>query len=250
MFRYSTGAVEKMAGHQTVKEMFNDGVLVIYSGAQPATADTAYNGIELCRLAYGGTFVAGTKSTRQVSTVTCTAGTAADKYIVVINGTAYEYDMGSGDTATIIATALAALIDADDAVTAVNTAGVIVVRARFGGVAFTIANTGSTQPANVVIATPTANSRAAGIQFGAATAGVLAQESNPWTGTATADGTAAWFRIYANAVDAGGASTTLPRIDGNISTTSGDMILRTLNIITGDPLSISGSSITFPTVRT
>jgi len=252
MVRYSTGTVQLKAKDKTEKEIFNDGVLRIYGGFQPIDADNAINGAMLCEITLLGlTFVPGTKSTRQKSTVTVTAGTAADKYIVNINGVAYEYDMIQGDSATIIAAALAELIDVDDAVSAVSSVGVVVIRAKFGGNVFTITNVNSTQVGNVVIATPTASVRAAGIQFGSATAGILEKETGTWSGTAVATGTAAWWRISGNAVDAGtGGNTTLPRIDGNCSTTSGDLILRTLEIVTGDPIVIQSCTITIPKVRT
>ncbi len=249
MFRFSTGVVQSLAQHQTIKEQFNDGVLNIYSGAQPATADAAINGVLLCALTLSGTtHVPGTKSTRQVDYATIGSSTENQTFIITVDGTAYTYIAGAGSSTVIVAKGLAALVDESLVVSAVADGSNVVLRARFGGVAYTAVSSGTGTIG--AITNLIANARAAGIQFGTATAGVLAQESSAWQGTAGNDGTAAWFRICANPVDNTLVTTTLKRIDGSISTTSGDMILRTLNILTSDPISISGSTITFPTVRT
>jgi hypothetical protein len=44
MLRFSTGLRNKMLGSESYLEAFNDGVLRLYSGAQPATADAAVQG--------------------------------------------------------------------------------------------------------------------------------------------------------------------------------------------------------------
>lgn len=56
--------------------------------------------------------------------------------------------------------------------------------------------------------------------------------------TGLAAGTAGWFRIYANAADDGLATTTAYRVDGTAGVGTGDMLVRTLSITVGMPMSI------------
>jgi phage tail sheath gpL-like len=97
----------------------------------------------------------------QVSTVTISAGTLNDEYALTVTsgGSASEYmhKQVAGDTATTIASFLATLINTNPNVQAVSAGAVITVTSLIPGQAFTLANTDSTTPANVVIATTTAN---------------------------------------------------------------------------------------------
>ena len=54
-----------------------------------------------------------------------------------------------------------------------------------------------------------------------------------WRGTAVANGVATWFRHKGNATDAGLASTTLPRIDGTVAQTGGDLGITSTTMVTG-----------------
>lgn len=85
-----------------------------------------------------------------------TAGTAGDAYTLVVGSATYTYTMIGGDTATIIATALRAAINGGAVATATGSTGTInIVAANKRDVTFTVANTGSTVPANVVVTKPT-----------------------------------------------------------------------------------------------
>ena len=85
-----------------------------------------------------------------------------------------------------------------------------------------------------------------GLEFDAPSGGVLSKAAaENWKYTGIADGTAGWFRLRANALDDGTLSTTLPRIDGTVGSTSGDMILSNVNITTGAPGTIDVFNITF-----
>jgi len=72
-----------------------------------------------------------------------------------------------------------------------------------------------------------------GLEFDAPASGVLSKAAaETWQFTGLADGVAGWFRLRGNAVDSGALSTTLPRIDGSIGTTAGDMKLSNVNVVT------------------
>ena len=64
-----------------------------------------------------------------------------------------------------------------------------------------------------------------------------------WQYIGLADGTAGCFRLR-TAADTNASSTTEARIDGSIGTTSGDMVLSNINIVTGAPGSIDVFNIT------
>lgn len=101
-------------------------------------------------------------NTAEVRTVTVTLGTTADQYrVVVASGSVtktYIREQVGGDTIATIAADLATLINTHPAVTARAVGGVVTVTGNIPGVTFTLANTGSTTPANVALAITTAAS--------------------------------------------------------------------------------------------
>jgi hypothetical protein len=224
--RYSSGAVDFFQENGGQKEAFHDGIIDIYSGSQPASADAAKTGTHLARITLaGGAFTAGVKSTRRMDKATITYDQDGDAYALVINGTSYSYTSEIGNDADDVALALAALVDASPVVSATAIANVITVRALYGGVDYTIANTGTTTGGNNVVASVIANARINGLQWGDSVLGVLSKESGVWEGVNLASGTAGYFRFKANAVDDDSESTSLVRLDGNISTSNAPLII-------------------------
>jgi hypothetical protein len=146
----AAGTVVAVAKGGSLKDVMKDGVLKIYSGAQPATADAAATGTLLATITVGsGAWVAG----------------AFD------NGLEFEDDPLSGE---------------------------------------------------------------------------IEKNSEVWSGLGLADGTAGWFRFYANPTDAGTSSTTLPRIDGSVGTSNNDLVMASTAIVTGRTYTIDSFKITLP----
>lgn len=86
-----------------------------------------------------------------------------------------------------------------------------------------------------------------GLQFDAPVAGVVSKAAaQVWRMLGIANGTAGWFRLVGNPVDAGGSSTTLPRMDGTIAISGGDMNLSSLSIVTGAPNTVDVFQFTLP----
>jgi hypothetical protein len=86
-----------------------------------------------------------------------------------------------------------------------------------------------------------------GLEFGTAASGAISKASGAtWSGAAVASGTAGWFRLYANATDAGGASTSLPRIDGSVGTSGADLNMSSTTITSGQTYTIDTFTITLP----
>lgn len=85
-----------------------------------------------------------------------------------------------------------------------------------------------------------------GLTFAAASGGAVAK-SGTWSFDGLAPGgTAGWFRLKGNGVDAGGVSTTLPRLDGSIATSGADMNLSNITIAAGAPNTIDSFTFTIP----
>jgi hypothetical protein len=75
--------------------------------------------------------------------------------------------------------------------------------------------------------------------FGSATNGAVSLDVSPAiTATASAGGTATWFR----AVDSGGTAV----FDGSVGTSAADLIMNTVNIALGNTCEITGFTITMP----
>ena len=85
-----------------------------------------------------------------------------------------------------------------------------------------------------------------GLTFAAAADGAVAKSATNWQFTGLANGSAGWFRFKGNAVDAGGSSTTLVRLDGSIATSGGDMTIGNINVTTGAPNTVDQFVLTYP----
>jgi len=87
-----------------------------------------------------------------------------------------------------------------------------------------------------------------GLNFDVSSGGVIATAAAETPkGTGLANGTAGWIRICANPTDNGLLSTTLPRIDMSVGTTSGvDALVATTAIQLGKVYYLNSGSFTFP----
>lgn len=84
-----------------------------------------------------------------------------------------------------------------------------------------------------------------GLTFAAASGGAVSK-SGVWSFNGVAAGTAGWFRLKGNATDAGGVSTTLPRLDGSIAVSGADMNLSNITIAVSAPNTIDSFTWTQP----
>lgn len=78
----------------------------------------------------------------------------------------------------------------------------------------------------------------------AASSGGVKLKNGAWSGTISAGGTPTWFRIKDSA-DSGGASTTVPRLDGDVGLSGGgsDLQLSELPLVATDTLQINAFAI-------
>jgi len=86
-----------------------------------------------------------------------------------------------------------------------------------------------------------------GLGFATPAAGVVTKAvAEVWRGLGIADGTAGWFRLCGNAADAGASSSVLPRLDGTVAISGGDMNLSSLAIVTSAPTTVDVFQFTLP----
>ena len=245
--RLSTGLRNKLNAGGSLKKSLHDGVIRIYTGSQPAAADDAVTGTLLASITLvSGALTEGTESTPQRDTATFTYGSNGDIYKLVVNGNIYSYTTIAGDDAPKTAEALAKLVDKDNDVVVGRNSNVIYVSAKHPGVTYTLANTGTTTPGNLVLANTQANVRLNGLQFGAVTAGVLTKEAGVWSGVAVATGTAGWFRFQGVGIDDDTLSTVFVRLDGNIATSGANMNMSSTSITSGATQTVDTFSVTEP----
>jgi hypothetical protein len=85
-----------------------------------------------------------------------------------------------------------------------------------------------------------------GLHFNDSASGILTKlDGETWSGTAVADGTAAWFRLKC-AGDSGTTSTLEERMDGSIATSGADMIMSNTLVVTSSLQSCTTFSLTLP----
>jgi hypothetical protein len=258
--RLSTALVNKLMDTGSFKDIFANGVIDIWSGTQPATADAAATGTLLCTVTKSsGTW---TQETKAQGTVTF-SGTIGGS-ITAINVNSIDI-LGATVTPVTDVTTTAALVAAainnnpkNLLFTATSALGVVTITAVNGlgtlpnGWTVTASVTTITAtPANMGsggAATAGVNS-ANGLTFGNATAGVLSKAvSETWSGNCVADGTAGWFRLRTSG-DAGTALDSgliYPRFDGSIATSGAQMNLGSLTLTNTAPFIIPVAAFTLP----
>lgn len=84
-----------------------------------------------------------------------------------------------------------------------------------------------------------------GLTFAAASGGAVSK-SGVWSFNGVAVGTAGWFRLKGNAVDAGAISTVLPRLDGSVAVSGADMNLSNISIAISTPVTVDTFTVTVP----
>ena len=252
--RLSTGARDFIAVHGNVKRAFEGGVLKIYSGTQPTSADSAVAGTLLCTCSLASGAV--TSEVRSYGTITVTAvaegNTCSSVTVNSVQVLGATVTAPAGVSTTSMAALIAAQINAYQSVpkySATSSGAVITIKAMpgtgTGPNTFVVANTLGTMTTTLA---DFANGVAQvnGLTFGTVSAGVLSKASGVWSGVNAASGTAGCFRLTGTEVDANGTSTTLIRLDGSIATSGGDLTFASTSLVAAATLTIDQFDITIP----
>lgn len=268
MIYESTGLRNQKLQSLSLRDIFNRGcaVLKIYAGAIPANADAAVSGTLLCTITNDGAVAKSKQKIRFTPTVGSANGGV---WGISLNGTLVTFTDDGSPTPTEICTGIynawrvaSGLVAATTPAYTVNNpdvyqkfaftdnTGTLDIESATAGVAFDYAAsiTGAgAGTGSVAMAVVTAD--AYGLRFEDAadvTTGILEKlASQTWRGTNVTSGVASYFRLVLDA-DSGAASTTDPRIQGQISTANSDLNLKSVQFETGDIQYISDFPVTAP----
>ena len=262
----STGHAKYLHSTGSVRKAYRGGRIDVYGGAAaPATADAAAVGTKL----YSITNNAASAAVKQKITFTPTVGTAvAAVWNIILNGITHSYTDDGTATPTEICDGLRALITASMGGALTTPAGTIgipdvasmfaltgtatlIVEAATAGVPFDYSASVSGAGAGTGSwATEITTADAYGLEFEDASdiaAGILEKlASQTWSGVAVAAGTPTYFRLVQSA-DTGALSTTLPRLQGTISTVAGAaMVVSNATVALGQTIYVDSAAFNIP----
>lgn len=252
--RLSTALRDFVNNHGSLKDALHNGELKIYTGTQPATADTAPSGTLLCTITAAS--AARTAEVQATGTVTLSGSSGSVDSITVdsveILGAAVSFDTDLATTAA----AVAAQINKYKSVpnyTASSSGAVVTIKAPRGMGA--LANSLTVDSTCTTLVGTDVNTSGGvtpvnGLRFGVSTDGVLVKDdAQVWSGVAAATGTAGWFRFTGSVADSGATDSTdtQVRMDGSISTSGAQLNMSSTSITSGATQTISSFPITLPT---
>src|SRR3990167_6769460 len=212
--RVSTALRNALLESQPLKLAMSNCVLKVYSGSQPASADTAPSGTLLCT--YSASSGALTREVLAQGSVALTGGGSGSVDTLTVNsleimGSATAYDTSLTQTATNIVTKVNnnpknQLFVASN-VAGTSTTITITCKPGVGVQTWTVASTVTTiTKTDTNIGTVTAGTAPVNcLQWGDSAAGVLSKLSTQtWSGAAGNTGTAGWVRLGAAGPASGG----------------------------------------------
>jgi hypothetical protein len=248
-FRYSSALRSAMAGGIGFSAALNHGVIDVYTGPQPLSADSPMTGTLL------GTFTAEgaafTPEVQATGTIVITGGSTSVATLTVgtfniIPDGAVAYNTSTAQTASDLCDA----INRNAIYTATVSSSTVTIKPRPGvgdahnGLAVT--STGSVTATYGGGTMSGGSDPANGLLFTVAASGVVTKTSANWKATGIAAGTAGCFRFRGSVADANWTSTTLSRWDGTCGTSGADMILSNLAFDVGTPETATTCSFTQP----
>lgn len=255
VLRVSTGARNHINAKGSMKDTFQNGQIQVYTGAQPATADTAPSGTLLVTITSGS--AARTAEVQATGTVTLSTGASGSVDAITVNSVAIlDAPVSYITSLTATATAVALAINSSASnpeYEATSSGAVITIKAKRGSGAgangFVVASTVTTLTkvdANMASGVTAVN----GLKFGISAAGVVDKHATQvWTGVAVATGTAGWFRFVGSVADGGAtdAAETEIRMDGAISTSGAQINMSNTTITAAATETVSSFPLTLPT---
>lgn len=253
--RLSTGLRNFVNQNGSFRDALQGGEIQIYSGAQPATADSAPTGTLLATI----TSASGARTAEVLATgtLTLTGGASGSVDTVTVNSVGImDAAVPFNTSLTQTAADVAAMINNMQSVpeyTATSSGAVVTIIAKRGSGAtpntFAVAATSTTiTTSNTAMASGV--TQVNGLKFGISAAGVLPKRaSQAWSGVAGASGTAGWFRFVGAVADTGILDTTESqfRMDGAISTSGAQLNMSSTTITSGATQTIASFPVTLPT---
>lgn len=252
--RISTALRDAVNGQGSLADVLRGGKIMVYSGSQPATADTAPSGTLLVTLTDASG--AHTVEVRATGSVALTGGGAGSVDTLTVDG---KEIMGSATAfITDLATTAQAVVDKINAnprnlfVKATRSSNTINLTARrgLGALAngWVVASTVTTitkTDANLASGVYSVN----GLKFGESVSGVISKYGpQVWSGVAVASGTAGWFRFVGPEADslATDSAAEHERLDGSCATSGGQMNMSSTSITSGATQTLNAFAATLP----
>lgn len=252
--RLSTGLRNFLAKEGGYDDALRNGIIEIYSGAQPASADAAPSGTLLCTISSNAAAV--TPEVLATGSLTLTGGAAGSVNTVSVNsvdvlGGAVNFNGTLAQTATDVAAQINRNKSNPDYTA--SAAGAVVTVSALPGT--------GTAPNGFVVAATTTTLTATGVnlaggvaavnglQFEAAAGGVLAKRvAQTWSGVNAASGTAGWFREYGSVADSKALDSVgvALRLDGAVATAGAEMNFSTTAFVATAPTVLATWSLTLP----
>lgn len=252
--RLSTGLRDFVNQQGSIKKALHNGQILIYSGSQPATADSAPTGTLLATI----TANSAARSSEVLATGSVTlAGSSGSVTNLTVNGVAIidnpvPFNGTLSQTAADLAAEINNALSAPDYTATASGAVVTLTAVRGTGAAvngFVVATTKTTLTSTDVNMAGGVNA-VNGLKWGTSIGGVLVKlAAQVWSGSAVASGTAGWFRFVGSVADSGVNDSvgTEFRMDGSISTSGAQLNMSSTTITAGATQTISSFPITLPT---
>lgn len=252
--RLSKGLRNFLLFQGSLKDALDNGKLLIYSGAQPASADDAVSGTLLATITLSSG--AHTAEVQATGSVELTGGAAGSVNTLTVNsieimGSATAFNTSLSQTATDIA--LKINRNPKNKLFRATANGAIITITAMPGLG-TLPN-GWVVASTVTTITKTDTNMASGVNpvngltFDPAAAGTFAKNTTEtWSGVAGNTGTAGWFRFVGSVADAGAsdATETFIRLDGAVATSGAELNMSSTSIVSGATQTISTFSLTEP----
>jgi len=262
--KFSSGFVTNLCRSGGYWKNLANGVLKLYSGAEPATADAAATGTLLATLSLsGGAWTAETLAEYK-ATVTGTSGTVTSIKIggLEILGSTVTFATDVTVTAALIAAKIndhsnttgfvarssagVVYVTCPPTTGTSHNAGILLVTTVSGGdIAFTVAGTGT--PADSGGTAGVAAANGLNFQF-PAVAGVFTKETTVWQDTsADASGTVGYARLTLEGADDFTLSTAYRRVQYSVGTSGADITSSVLTTTAAAPVILNTFTFTVPT---
>lgn len=241
----------------SLKQAMSNCVMKWYTGAQPATAETAPSGTLVCTISLASGAL--TREVLAVGSVALTGGASGSVNTLTVNGieimgTATNFNTSLVQTATDIVTKINNNPQ-NLLFTASNLAGTsatitLTAKPGLGALAnWTVASTVTTitkTDTNLTGGVTAVN----GLRWGSSAAGILTKDTTQvWSGVAAVTATAGWFRFEAAVLDGLGADVTesVIRLDGSIGISGAELNMGSPAIVGGVTQRVDSFTLTLPT---
>jgi len=253
-----------MLGYGSMREVFGDAIMKIYSGSAPASADDAISGVLLATI---------TKASGAVDTDKYNSGALSERSTCACISLSVEDDHDEGDTVKLninyngagaVEYVFTNTADAGDrfdvrdmlvqwfnknfgylhAVGNDTDVATLHVAANVPGDTLAIADNGG-DITITVDGSPTAAARSNCLYFAPPSSGAMSKAAETWSGLIATTGVAGYFRLV-EPEDDGTFSTTQRRLQGTVSTSGAELNLSSTSLVAGTTLTIDTFSVSLP----